>query len=151
VVNSAFQFHQIPYFEQDRGFSAAEAATTVTLVFVISGLGRVGSGYLLDKFDYRRVLAMIGIMMGIAFLYLQIMQVENVFEVVPFVSLFGIALGAMIPIRGALGGMLFGTRSLGSIIGLLQAGAVGSGVIGPIFMGVLFDSQGNYHVAMWIL
>lgn len=151
VVNSAFQFHQIPYFEEDKGFSAAEAATSLTLVFVISGIGRLGSGFLLDKLDYRLILSLIASMMGLSFLYLQLGPVDNVFKTLPFVLLFGVALGAMIPLRGALGGLLFGTRSIGSIIGLLQGGAVAAGVIGPIFMGALFDLDGNYTNAMWIL
>ena len=151
VVNSAFQFHQIPYFEEDKGFSAAEAATSLMLVFLASGFGRIGSGFLLDKLDYRGVLALISTMMGLSFLYLQVAPVGNVYQTLPFVALFGVALGAMIPLRGALGGLLFGTRSLGSIIGLLQGGAVAAGVIGPLFMGAAFDVNGNYTTAMWVL
>ena len=151
VVNSGFQFHQIPYFEQDKGFSAAEAATSLMLVFVISGFGRLGSGFLLDKFDYRLVLAMISAMIGLSFIYLQLAPIGNVYATLPFVTLFGVALGAMIPIRGALGGLLFGTRSLGSIVGLLQGGAVAAGVVGPVFMGAAFDLKGDYTAAIWVL
>ena len=151
VVNSGFQFHQIPYFEQDRDFSSAEAATTLMLVFLASGFGRIGSGFLLDKVDYRFVLSLISLLMGAAFFYLQVASVGEVYHTVPFVLLFGVGLGAMIPLRGALGGMLFGTRSIGSIVGLLQGGAVAAGVIGPVFMGVLFDLKGNYTAALWVL
>jgi cyanate permease len=151
VVNSGFQFHQIPYFVQDKGFSSAEAATTVMLVFFASGFGRVGAGFLLDLIDYRLVLALVSTMIGAGFLYLQVAPVATLYQTLPFVVLFGVAFGATIPLRGALGGMLFGARSLGSIIGLLQGGAVAAGVIGPIFMGAAFDLNGNYTAAMWVL
>jgi MFS family permease len=151
VVNSGFQFHQIPYFEQDKGFSSAEAATTVMLVFLASGFGRVGSGFLIDVMDYRLVLALISTMIGASFLYLQVAEVASLYQTLPFVVVFGVAFGATIPLRGALGGMLFGTRSLGSIIGLLQGGAVAAGVIGPVFMGAAFDLDGNYTSAIWVL
>ena len=51
--------------------------------------------------------------------------------------------------RGTLGSMMFGTRSLGSIVGVLQGGAVAAGVVGPIFMGVIFDLQGEYYLSVW--
>jgi sugar phosphate permease len=151
VVNSAFQFHQIPYFEEDKDFSSAQAATTLMLVFFASGFGRIGSGFLLDKLDYRMVLAVVSAMMGGAFLYVQLAPVHAVHQALPFVVLFGVGFGSMIPLRGALGGMLFGTRAIGSVVGLLQGGAVAAGVIGPIFMGVLFDLQGDYATAIWVL
>jgi MFS family permease len=151
LTNSAFQFHQIPYFVQDKGFSSAQAATTLMLVFFASGFGRLGSGFLVDKLDYRIVLALISAMIGSAFLYLQVAPVTAVYQALPFVVLFGVGFGSMIPIRGALGGLLFGTRAIGSVIGLLQGGAVAAGVIGPIFMGAIFDLSGDYSMAMWVL
>ncbi|MEK9660105.1 MAG: MFS transporter, partial [Chloroflexota bacterium] len=151
VVNSAFQFHQIPYFEQDKGFSSAQAATTLTLVFFASGFGRLGSGFLLDKLDYRLVLAVVSTMMGGAFLYVQLAPVHAIHQALPFVVLFGVGFGSMIPLRGALGGQLFGTRAIGSVVGLLQGGAVAAGVIGPIFMGIVFDLRGDYTLAIWVL
>jgi sugar phosphate permease len=151
VVNSAFQFHQIPYFEQDKGFSSAQAATTLTLVFFASGFGRIGSGFLLDKLDYRMVLAVVSTMMGGAFLYVQLAPVHAIHQALPFVVLFGVGFGSMIPLRGALGGQLFGTRAIGSVVGLLQGGAVAAGVIGPIFMGIVFDLRGDYSLAIWVL
>src|SRR5690606_30189446 len=70
---------------------------------------------------------------------------------IPFVVLFGIGFGSTIPMRGALGSMMFGTRSLGPVIGLLQGGSVAAGVIGPIFLGVIFTAYGSYYIGMWAL
>src|SRR3989442_10490533 len=49
TVNSGVQVHMIPYFQQDIGLTAAWAAVVMSMVFIISGIGRVGGGYLLDK------------------------------------------------------------------------------------------------------
>jgi MFS family permease len=151
MVNSAIQVHQIPYFVNDRGMSGVGAAVTLTLVFVISGVGRIGGGYLLDKMDYRILLMAMAGIMGLSLVYLQIAPVHSVLTTLPFVALFGVGLGTMIPLRGALGSMMFGLRSLGSVIGLLQGGAVGAGVVGPIFMGIVFDLNGDYSVGIWVL
>src|SRR5215467_2314446 len=68
TVNSAFQVHMIPYFQQDAGHTAAWAAVIVSMVFIISGIGRIGGGYILDKMDYRVVLAAVAAMMALSLL-----------------------------------------------------------------------------------
>ena len=151
AVNSAFQVHHIPYFVEDVGLSPQGAAVSLTLVFVISGIGRIGSGYLLDRSDYRVLLAGVAAMMGLAFVYLQLVAVRSVLGALPFVTLFGVGLGSVIPLRGALGSVMFGTRSIGSVVGLLQGGAVAAGVAGPLFMGIVFDVSGSYRIAIWAL
>ena len=151
MVNSAFQVHQIPYFVQDAGMSPEAAAVVFTLVFTLSGFGRIGAGYVLDKTDYRLVLAAVAAMMALAFAYLQVAQADTVLASTPFFVLFGVGFGSIIPMRGALGSAMFGLRSLGAIVGVLQGGAVAAGVVGPIFMAVVFDLNGNYYVAMWVM
>ncbi len=151
MVNSAFQVHQIPYFVQDVGLSPEAAAVIFTLVFTLSGFGRIGAGYMLDKMDYRVVLAIVAAMMAAAFAYLQFVQAGSVLAAAPFFILFGVGFGSIIPMRGTLGSAMFGVRSLGSIVGVLQGGSVAAGVVGPIFMGVVFDANGNYYVAMWVM
>ncbi len=151
AVNSGFQVHHIPYFVQDVGLSPQGAAVSLTLVFVISGIGRIGGGYLLDRSDYRFLLAGVAAMMGLSFVYLQLVDVRSVLGTMPFVVLFGVGLGVIIPLRGALGSVMFGTRAVGSVVGLLQGGAVAAGVAGPLFMGIVFDLSGSYRIAIWAL
>jgi sugar phosphate permease len=149
IVNSAFQVHMIPYIQQDLGLSAAWAATVMSIVFIFSGIGRVGGGYLLDRVDYRIVLAAVAAMMGIGLLYLQLVTVKTVSATLPFALLFGISFGCLVPMRGAVSSIMFGTRTIGGILGLLQGSSVGAGVVGPLVMGIIFDVNGNYSVAIW--
>lgn len=149
IVNSAFQVHMIPYIQQDLGLSAAWAATVMSIVFICSGIGRVGGGYLLDRMDYRIVLAAVAAMMGIGLLYLQVVEVKSFWATLPFALLFGISFGCLVPMRGAVGSIMFGTRTIGGILGVLQGSSVGAGVVGPLVMGIIFDLNGNYSVAIW--
>ena len=151
MVNSAFQVHQIFYFVEDTGLTKSEAAVTFTLVFLLSGIGRMGAGYMLDKADYRLVLAVVAGMLTASMLYLQFVTATTILLAMPFVALFGIGFGSVIPTRGTLGSMMFGTRSLGSIVGLLQGGSVAAGVVGPIFMAWVFDVTGDYRASIWVL
>ena len=149
AVNSAVQGHMIPYFQQDIGLTAAWAAVVMSMVFIISGIGRIGGGYLLDRMDYRLVLAVVAAMMGIGLLYLQVVAVKTVWATLPFAVMFGISFGCLVPMRGAVGSIMFGTRTIGGILGLLQGGPIAAGVIGPLVMGIIFDLNGNYSTAIW--
>jgi sugar phosphate permease len=149
AVNSAVQVHMIPYLQQDIGFTATWAAVVMTIVFIISGIGRIGGGYLLDRMDYRLVLAVVAAMMGFALLYLQVVAVKTVWATLPFALMFGVSFGCLVPMRGAVGSIMFGTRTIGGILGLLQGGPIAAGVIGPLVMGLIFDLNGNYSTAIW--
>jgi nitrate/nitrite transporter NarK len=149
AVNSAVQAHMIPYFQQDIGLTAAWAAVVMSMVFIISGIGRIGGGYLLDRIDYRLVLAVVAAMMGFALLYLQVVAVKTVWATLPFALMFGVSFGCLVPMRGAVGSIMFGTRAIGGVLGLLQGGSIAAGVIGPLVMGIIFDLNGNYSVAIW--
>jgi MFS family permease len=149
AVNSAVQGHMIPYFQQDIGLTAAWAAVVMSMVFIISGIGRIGGGYLLDRMDYRLVLAVVAAMMGLGLLYLQVVPVKTVWATLPFAVMFGISFGCLVPMRGAVGSIMFGTRTIGGILGLLQGGPIAAGVIGPLVMGLIFDLNGNYSTAIW--
>jgi nitrate/nitrite transporter NarK len=149
TVNSAFQVHMIPYFQQDIGLTAAWAAVVMSIVFIISGIGRVGGGYLLDRMDYRLVLAVVAAMMGFSLLYLQLVDVNTILATLPFALMFGVSFGCLVPMRGAVGSIMFGTRAIGGVLGLLQGGSIAAGMIGPMVMGIIFDLNGSYSVAIW--
>ena len=149
AVNSAVQGHMIPYFQQDIGLSAAWAAVVMSMVFILSGIGRIGGGYLLDRMDYRLVLAIVAAMMALSLLYLQMMHVRTVWATFPFALGFGVGFGCLVPMRGTVGSIMFGTRAIGKILGLLQGGPIAAGVVGPLVMGLIFDLHGNYSAAIW--
>ena len=149
AINSAVQAHMIPYFQQDLGLTATWAAVVMSMVFIISGIGRIGGGYLLDRTDYRLVLAVVAAMMGLALLYLQVVAVKTVWATLPFALMFGVSFGCLVPMRGAVGSIMFGTRAIGKVLGLLQGGPIAAGVVGPMVMGLIFDLHGNYSAAIW--
>ena len=149
AVNSAVQGHIIPYLQQDIGLTAATAALVMSMVFILSGIGRIGGGYLLDRVDYRVVLAFVAAMMGLGLLYLQVVDVRTAWATFPFALLFGVSFGCLVPMRGTVGSIMFGTRVIGRVIGILQGAPIAAGVVGPLVMGLIFDLNGNYSVAIW--
>jgi MFS family permease len=94
-------------------------------------------------------LAIVAAMMGLSLLYLQVVGVKTVWATLPFALGFGVSFGCLVPMRGAVGSIMFGTRSIGGVLGLLQGGSIAAGVVGPLVMGLIFDRNGSYSVAIW--
>src|SRR5262249_19283642 len=115
----------------------------------MSGIGRIGGGYVLDKLDYRLVLAVVAAMMGLSLLYLELVTVETVAGTLPFALMFGVSFGCLVPMRGTVGSIMFGTRAIGKVLGILQGAPIAAGVLGPLVMGIIFDMHGSYSVAIW--
>ena len=150
IGSSAFGVHQLALFES-LGFSSGSAATTVALVAFLSGIGRIGGGALVDFMDYRLVLIMLSLLMSFAYFYLALAPITSLVMALPFTVAFGVAFGSAIPLRPLVGSLLFGTRSLGTLVGMLQAGVIAEGAVGPLIMGYIFDRTGTYDLSLWIL
>src|SRR5207244_11645456 len=115
AVNAAVQGPMIPYFQQDIGLTAAWAAVVMSMVFIISGIGRMGGGYLLDRTDYRVVLAVVAAMMGFSLLYLQLVSIRTVSATLPFALMFGVIIVCLVLMRGTVGRSWFGHRAYGRV------------------------------------
>jgi MFS family permease len=148
--SSGFQTHQVAYFESV-GMSTAAAASTVVMAVLFSGIGRLGTGAVLDIVDHRVVMLCMVLMMAAGFVYLYIIPVHSLAMALPFGALFGISFGGSIPARGILGSFMFGTRNVGAIIGLLQGSSILAGIVSPILLGAVFDATGSYHLGLIIL
>lgn len=138
---SALMAHQIPYF-QSIGFSPEQAASTVAAMFFLSGIGRLGAGIVLEFLDWRLLMSAVLVAQVAAFVLL--VNITAYWQALVFAAIMGISFGSTIPARPILVGLLFGTRAFGSIQGLLQAGAVAAGVVGPVVLGWVFDVYGTY-------
>lgn len=145
---SGMMVHLIPLLE-DLDYSSAQAASLLGLMFLLSGIGRIGSGLLADKFDYRPVLGgLIGFQLA-GLLLLTAIGPSQLWLAALFALIFGIGFGGTIPLRPFLIMEIFGARAFGALQGLVQVGAIGAGVVGPVFYGWVFDSTGSYDFAIF--
>ena len=130
----------------DRGVSAPAAAMAISVVGLAVLVGRVGTGYLLDKFFAPRLAAFFfcGAATGIGLLMIG--------------SAGKIALGAAFLIgmgMGAEGDVIaysisryFGLRAFGTAYGYAFGSFVLAGAVGTLLMGVGFDFTRSYSVPL---
>lgn len=140
--------HQIPAIS-DFGFSRSTAGLILMGVAIVGLFGRLGSGYVGDVVDKRRVLALAFALQfagTIVFAY-----TTTIWHLVGFMVLWGVGLGLSMPIRFAILADYFGREHFGSVMGILVTVSTVFGVVGPVFVGWMFDEYGNYKYPFLIL
>ena len=130
----------------DRGISAGYAATALSVGGMSLILGRLLSGYLLDKVFAPLVAcaffaAALG---GIALLLIS--DVAALAWVAT--GLIGLSLGAEVDLIAYLLCRYFGQRAFGAIYGYLFAAFTLGTAFGPLLMGISFTRTGGYETAM---
>jgi len=130
----------------DRGSSAGAGALATSVVGAALLIGRVGTGYLLDRFFAPRIAALIfsAAAIGIS-LFLATRSVTSAFAAA---FLVGLGLGAEVDMIAFMTSRYFGLRSFGVIYGFIFAGFGLAGGLGAYLMGAGFDAWGSYALPL---
>ncbi len=149
VGSMAIIVHQIPFFTNNVGLSEGAAAASVTVMTLMSLVGRFGFGYVADLVDKRLVMAGAYALLALAvLLFATIYDPWQIFLVLP---LFSLGFGGIIPVRPAFQAEVFGMRNFGAIQGLVFTIATLGGLIGPVFAGWVYDQTESYRLSFVIL
>jgi MFS family permease len=134
--------HLVPMLT-DRGISAEKAALASSLLGVALLLGRVFSGYLLDRFfgPYVAIFLFGGVACGISLLWTAAGGRLTLLAA----FLVGLGMGAEADIIAYLTSRYFGLRSFGEIYGYMFAAYTLAGALGPALMAFGFDHSGSYR------
>jgi MFS family permease len=137
--------HLVPLLT-DRGVSAQGAAFATSLLGGALLLGRVGAGYFLDRFFASAVAVCFFCGATLGFILLWGGATGSLTFAAAF--LVGLGLGAEGDIIAYLVSRYFGLRAFGEIYGYAFAAFTLGGVVGPLLMGVGFDSTGSYGLGL---
>ena len=132
------------------GIDPLAAAGAVALIGASSVFGKVITPTLVENrlhARWEKGLALCAF--GTALLLFSLTQISALWTLYLFVTVYGYFYGSWIPMVVALTGRSFGTRSLGSILGVTQIGLIG-GLLGPLAGGLICDVTGGYAVAFLV-
>ena len=140
--------HLVPIIT-DNGIAAETAAYVASLLGVTLVVARIGTGYLLDRFNAAYVSAGIFTVsaMGIVLLYAG----SGLQQMVIAAVLIGVGFGAESDIIAYMVGRYFGLRHISELYGYFYAIYLLGAVLGPIVMGAAFDANGSYDAALAML
>jgi len=145
---SAVIVHVMPYLSST-GIMRSTASLVAMALALVSIVGRLGSGWLGDRFDKRRVASGCFAVMSLGLLFFSYASNERMCLLIPSIILFGIGWGGNTTIRAALLREYFGRTKFGTILGFMMGMIALGGIAGPLFAGWVFDSSGSYHAA-WL-
>ncbi|MBM4410412.1 MAG: MFS transporter [Chloroflexi bacterium] len=145
---TAVIIHQIPYLERDLHISKAVAGSSVAYFTVFSIVGRVGAGYLGDRFSKRVIMAGCGVLVLAGLPILAI--ADSYLTATLGILIIAPGFGGSIPIRPAMLADYFGTKFFGTINGVTALVTTTGGAVGPWLVGWMVDSTGHYRAGWWL-
>ena len=136
--------HIVPY-AIDTGISPMDASFILSLIGVANIMGRVVLGKLSDIFGRKSLAITCDLIQFVALLWL--MWARQFWMLYAFALVFGVTFGGSSTLITIFIGDIFGTRSLGAIMGILIAGFALGAAVGPAVGGYIFDVTGHYFMA----
>ena len=140
--------HRVARFEEV-GFSLATVATWAAIASALSLPGRWIAPRLADRFGATRVQASIALI--VAFSVTLMVDGTASWQMIGHFFLFGLAFGALLPLRAMVMGSWFSGPSYGRIMGTQWTAVVLVAATGPVLVGVLRDATGSYQTSTLIL
>ena len=132
----------------DKGLSAQQAAAALMLLSALGVVGRVTTGYLVDRLPPHLVAA--GYFLVVVIGLLAALGGDDERLALVFAAMIGLGFGAESDIMPYLTGHYFGIKSFGEIYGWLFGAFAFGAVLGPLLMGLAFDATGSYQMALTI-
>jgi sugar phosphate permease len=123
-------------------------AALIAMILALSSIvGRLGTGWIIKYISYRHIFIINIYMMSFSFFALYLGQ--SVWCFAAAIVLFGPAFGCSQVLRAVAVREYFGLKSFGSIQGMLLGIMTIGGIVGPSYVGYIFDIKGSYDLA-WL-
>jgi MFS family permease len=137
------------YLSIDHGYTQAAAAGVASLTLFASLFGRLGMGWLADRWPKKYVMLLIYSIVAAAIPILFYAGTPG--AVTLFAIVFGIGLGGEYMVIPLMAAELFGTRVLGRAMGIVLAADGVAEALAPVLVGRLRDVSGSYFTGFWVL
>jgi MFS family permease len=140
---------QLVAFLIDAGYSPLGAASTFGVIGMLSSISIMGSGYIADRFGYRRTVTASFIGTGIGMLLLMaITRWPSELLLLLFVPVFGLCMGSRGPIISSICARHFAGAKVATIYGTIYASNAIGAAFGSLMGGVLHDLSGGYVLGL---
>ena len=142
---SALVVHMTPLL-RDAGLSPLKAASTTSIIGVGVLLGRVLTGFVIDRYFAPYAAAAIFVLTALGCALLAFFGVG----IAPFAAiLIGLSLGAEVDLIAYLTARYFGMTSYGFLYAVIYALFAVGASLGPALAGAIFDATGSYKMVLW--
>ena len=149
LVMGAVMVHFVAHVESlDYSLGFAASMITVMTFAMVVGQTVIG-GFLGDRINKRRTI--IVALFGHTVALLLLAFAGNVWMIVAFAVINGLAMGARGPLIQAMRADYFGRTSFGTIMGFSSMVMMIGITIGPVIAGISYDTTGSYEIGFTLL
>lgn len=141
--------HFVPILT-DRGAEPLAAAGVAALIGIFSLVGRLGAGFLLDRFSAKVVGAVVFLLPIVACTVLLLDGANPAMQSIA-AAFFGLTVGAEIDVIAYLASRHFGLKHFGVLFGALVGAMAFGSAFGPLAGGAAFDRFGGYAEFMIVI
>lgn len=135
-------------YTTDLGATAIQGAYALATVGIAGLAGGLGFGLLADRYGRRRLLVIAYSIRGLG--YAVLLSATSLPMAILGVVIIGISWTSVISLTGTVVSDVYGLRRLGTIYGTMFA-VMPFGASSAIWLaGRIYDSTGNYDIALWI-
>jgi MFS family permease len=144
TTSGLFQTHLIPH-GIEHGFTEMTMAVSLGLMGATDIVGTLLSGWLCDRFDKRRLLAIYYALRGLSLMGLP--YVNSTEQMLLFSVVYGLNWLSTVPATSALTADLFGRHNVGVVFGWVCCAHQLGAALASYSAGYLHSVLGNYHLA----
>ena len=147
VISAGFYFviSQIVTYATDIGISVTAAALILTMCSIGGIAGSLLAWSITAKLDHKYTLLIL--IAGEALAMFLFIFTRSTWSFYAVAIIFGFSFGAASPVRMAMVPLLFGLKSIGTILGIATFAWSVGGIAGPFLAGYIFDLSRSYDVA----
>ncbi len=144
---AAYLSPQLPGYAVSLGYASAVGALMVSCVMIGQLIGKVGLGYLCDKFGVITSTT-VGALSGVAGMILLVMGIHNASLLYWGAFLFGIGFALAMVQPPILVRQIFGSKDYSAIFSYVTMGTAFIGGLGTYIFGYIFDLTGSFYYAI---
>jgi MFS family permease len=145
----AFVSTHLPPYLTDLGLGTALAAWALALIGLFNVIGAYGAGVLGGVYSKRLLLSAIYASRAAAFALFVVLPVTPA-TVLLFAAAIGLLWLSTVPLTSGLIALMFGTRHLGLLFGIVFLSHQVGAFVGVWLGGVVYDATGAYDLLWWL-
>jgi MFS family permease len=142
IAQLAVMVHMVPH-ATDMGISPIQASIILSIIGVVSFIGRVSIGTIVDTAPIKKTTNVCLLLMVVALTWL--MFSNDLWKLYLFAVFFGFSYGGLSCIQSLMAAELFGLGILGVVTAIFSFSFSFGGSIGPLMAGFIVDFSNNYQ------
>jgi MFS family permease len=147
--NIAFVTVHMPSFLKDLGFDQSVGAWSIAIIGLFNVIGAYSSGLLSGRWSMRLLLSSIYLGRAILIVWF-VLTPPSLLTIVIFSALMGLLWLATVPPTSGLVALMFGTRYMSLLYGIVFLSHQLGSFSGVWLGGWLYDTYGSYDIVWWL-